>query len=305
MRSDDWRCALVCLAIVVGGCGQVEYSDHRPSQPRSSGAEVAYDAALSPAEEASAKPSGRAASSVKAGRSAGGADRKLVFRAEVDLVVEDFAAFADRLDAALEKVEAFVASSSLSGLPGEPRRGQWRIRVPVAGFKDLVKSIARLGEVHRVHTSSDDVTEEYYDIEARIRNAQHEEARLAKLLEERTASLDAVLSVEREIARVRGEIERLQGRMRVLSELTALSTVELRVDEVRGYSPEQAPTFAVRVGRSFSSSQTTLGRLLQACAVALAMATPWLVFVAVPAAAMALLLRRSRRRAASGLTSHA
>ena len=80
---------------------------------------------------------------------------------------------------------------------------------------------------------------------------------------------------------------------------------ELRVDELRGYSLEQSPSFAVRVGRSFSSSLTALGRLLQACVVALAMSLPWLVFGVVPAAAMALLLRRTRRRAASGFTSRA
>lgn len=228
-------------------------------------------------------------------------NRKLVYRADLDLAVEDFSAFVNGLDAVLDEFEAFVSNSSLAGLPDEPRRGQWQIRVPVDRFKGLVKSLERLGEVHRVRTSSDDVTAEFFDVEARIRNAQNEEARLLKLLDDRTATLDAVLSVEREIARVRGEIEQMQARVRVLSELSSLSTIELRVEELRGYTPEQSPSFAVRLQRSFTSSMTSLGRLLQGAGVAVALSLPWLIFWGVPIAAAVWTLRRARRRRAAVL----
>ena len=228
-------------------------------------------------------------------------NRKLVYRAELDLAVEDFAAFINGLDAVLDKFDAFASNSSLAGLPDEPRRGQWQIRVPVDHFRGLVKSLERLGEVRRVQTSSDDVTAEFFDVEARIRNAQNEEARLLKLLDDRTATLDAVLSVEREIARVRGEIEQMQARVRVLSELSSLSTIELRVEELHGYAPEQSPSFAVRIERSFVSSMTALGRLLQGAGVVIALSLPWLIFWGAPVALAVLLLRRARRRRAAAL----
>lgn len=296
MRPCYWYCALISLAILASGCGRMENSSGDRQSMQTRDAFSAVTAATAPAEDAEEGPAGRLSSSTKTAPAASGVDRKLVFRAEIDLAVEDFNGFARRLDELLQEFEAYVAHSSLAGLPDAPRRGEWRIRVPVAQFKGLRQAIEGVGEVHRIQTSSEDVSEEFFDVEARIRNAQHEEARLVALLEDRAATLEAVLSVEREIARVRGEIERMQGRLRVLGSLSALSTIELRVDELRGYLPEQSPSFAVRLERSFGGSLAALGRLLQSFVMALALAMPWLIFWGLPAALIAVLLRRVRRR---------
>ena len=134
-----------------------------------------------------------------------------------------------------EQHSGYIAKSNVRGRPGSPRSGEWTIRVPVANYEDFLAAARELGETRSVRTDSDDVTAEFYDVEARIRNKKQEEDRLRKHLEDSTGKLEDILHVEREISRVRGEIERMEGRMRVLKDLTSLTTINLRVDEIEDY----------------------------------------------------------------------
>jgi hypothetical protein len=126
----------------------------------------------------------------------------------------------------------------------------------------------------------------------RIRNKQQEEARLLRLLEDRTAKLDDVLSVEREIARVRGEVERAQARLRVLTNLTDMATITVHVQEVFGYQPDTSAGFGQRLTRSVQQSFQSLVGALQAVVIALAVVLPWLVVLAIPAVATVAIVRR-------------
>jgi len=101
------------------------------------------------------------------------------------------------------------------------------------------------------------------------------------LLDEATGKLQDVLNVERELARVREEIERMEGRLRVLDDLTSLTTIELRVQEVRDYVPEETPTYLTRVRRAFSGSVDSLLATAQAVSIAVVALVPWLPVVAV------------------------
>lgn len=223
------------------------------------------------------------------------AKRKIVYRAEVDLVVEQFDPLPEQIEAAVKQHGGFVSASNLTGSPGRPRSGRWTVRVPVDRFSDFLAAVRGLGEVRSINCTSDDVTAEYYDIESRIRNKQQEEERLLKLLADATGKLEEVLAVERELSRVRGEIEQAQGRLRMLKDVTELTTVTVSATEIKNYVPEQAPTYATRVQRVFSASTATLvstGQALFLMAVAL---TPWLP-VPLVLILVVLAIRRWRRR---------
>lgn len=223
-------------------------------------------------------------------------NRKIIYTATVELAVEDFTGTPERVAELVRKYDGYLAGSNLSGETGESRRGTWKIRIPVERFEDFVKSAKGLGEVIRATTDSRDVSEEYYDVEARIRNKTKEEERLLKLLEERPGKLEDVIAIERELSRVREELERMQGRMRVLADLTSLTTVELTIVEIRNYEPPQTPTLATQVRRTWDGSLealTSTGRAALLTAVALA---PWLPLVAVVIAVPVLLARRKLRK---------
>src|SRR3954454_18684487 len=129
----------------------------------------------------------------------------------------------------------------------QQRQATWKVRVPVDRFDTFLAEVGRLGELQKNHLDSQDVTQEYYDIEARIANKQQEEKRLLKHLADSTGKLEDILAVERELTRVRGEIEQMQGRIRYLSNVTAFSTITIRATELIDFTPPIRPTFGTQV----------------------------------------------------------
>jgi hypothetical protein len=157
-----------------------------------------------------------------------------------------------------------------------------------------------LGEARSVRSDSQEVTEEYADLESHIRNKKQEEERLLKHLAESTGNLEQILSVERELSRVRGEVEQMEGRLRVLANLTALATVNLSVEENKDYVPPQAPTYGNRVALAFDDSMSQFTAFGQNLSIAAIYAAPWLgVLVALGLLmllAIKLLVAAFRRR---------
>jgi hypothetical protein len=100
------------------------------------------------------------------------------------------------------------------------------VRVPAASFEQTLQALLDLGDVLQRDVSVRDVTEEFYDLQIRIRNAEVVRTRLEELLK-RAQRIEEALSVERELARVAGEIERMKGRLKLLGELVTFSTITL------------------------------------------------------------------------------
>ena len=152
--------------------------------------------------------------------------------------------------------------------------------------------------VERISVNAQDVTAEWVDVEARLANHRRSEARLQALLAENTATLADVLQVERELARVRGEIESYEGRMRVLSDQVGLATLHLDVRVLAPYEPYVAPTFGEEASRTFTRSLMLLGDALRGGALLAVALVPWLT----PPLLLILLglwMLRSGRRARS------
>ena len=191
--------------------------------------------------------------------------RKIIYNGHVEVAVEDFTGLPDRVLALVKQFDAYVADSNTTGSKGETRRGVWKLRVPVARFEEFFKAAKGLGELVTSGISSRDVSEEYYDVDARIRNKTKEEERLLKLLEERPGKLEDVIAIERELSRVREELERMLGRMRVLADLTTLTTVDLTVVEIKGYQPAESPTLAIRARCALEQSLTALAPGAKTC----------------------------------------
>jgi len=107
------------------------------------------------------------------------------------------------------------------------RRGDF----PRIDLDDLTDGLRPLGRVEFLNVGAEDVSEEFVDLTARTANARRMEERLLELLATRTGKLQDVLSVERELARVREEIERYEGRMRYLKTRASVSTLTIAVHE--------------------------------------------------------------------------
>jgi len=144
----------------------------------------------------------------------------------------------EKVDPAILKVRQLVAqaggyitNSSLSGGKDQIRQASIEIKIPNTKYDEAVGSLSSIGKVETVNSNAQDVGEEFVDVTARVANARRLEERLIDLLARRTGKLDEVLRVERELARVREEIERYEGRLRYLTARVAMSTLTITVHE--------------------------------------------------------------------------
>lgn len=223
------------------------------------------------------------------------ADRKIVYVAELKLITPEFSQIESAIPELVKKHRGYLSDANVDRTSGQRRTGRWVVRVPVEEFDALMNEAAELGVPESRRQNAEDVTEQYIDLEARIANAKGLEVRIVKLLEARAGELKHVIEVERELARVRGEIEQMEGRLRFLANRAALATVTILVREERDYKPPQAPTYLARLGDGWDRSLGALVSLGQDLTIAAVSATPWLMTLGVVVTPVGLLLRRRQR----------
>jgi hypothetical protein len=142
------------------------------------------------------------------------------------------------------RLGGYVANTSLQGGLTQIRSATLTLRIPAARYEEALGGLRPIGDLETVNTSAQDVGEEYVDLNARVQNGRRVESRLVALLATRTGKLDDVLAVERELARVREQIERIEGRLRYLRARAAMSTLTVTVHEsvpLIGYDPSTNP----------------------------------------------------------------
>jgi hypothetical protein len=129
------------------------------------------------------------------------------------------------------RLGGLVANTSVQSGRDELPSATIELRLPASRFDEALDGLAPMGRVESVNVSAQDVGEEFVDVNARLANARRLEERLLSLLATRTGRLADVVSVERELARVREEIERYEGRVRYLRAHVAMSTLAITVHE--------------------------------------------------------------------------
>jgi hypothetical protein len=144
----------------------------------------------------------------------------------------------DSLELAIERARQLalslggsVGNVSMNTGQHQVRGASVELRIPAARFDDAMTGLSPLGKVEQSNATAQDVGEEFVDVTARVANAKRLEQRLINLLATRTGRLEDVLAVERELARVREEIERYEGRLRFLSTRVATSTIVAALHE--------------------------------------------------------------------------
>ena len=201
--------------------------------------------------------------------------RKIIYTGDVHLACENLDTAAKKLESRIKSFGGYVSSGNRSGNRGSIREATWTIRLPADQFDSFINYTVSLGELQSNTRQAQDVSEEFYDVAARLKNKKVEEARLVELLKHATGKLGEILTVEKELTRVREEAEQIEGRLRFLENQTDLSTLTVTIQEVKNFQPEGPPNVTTQVSRSFSSSidamkQLGIGLLLVVVAI-----LPW------------------------------
>jgi hypothetical protein len=129
------------------------------------------------------------------------------------------------------RVGGYIASESVQAGRERLRYARLEIKLPAGRWDEAVGGLPAIGRVLDVQVDAQDVGVEYVDLSARLENARRFEQRMVELLARRTGNLEEVLAVERELARIREQIERHEGRLRHLRTSVAMSTLVVTVQE--------------------------------------------------------------------------
>lgn len=182
------------------------------------------------------------------------ANRKIIYTARLNVVVEDFVDVPKSVRSLVNQHGGFISVSNVGSMQGRSRSGSWTIRIPVDQYQLFLSATGELGQTASLSQNADDVSEEFFDAKARVSNKKKLEERIVKLLEKSDHKIQHVIEVERELGRVREEIECIEGRIRYLTDRTSLTTVHLDIREQRNYVPETAPTFTSRIANAWTAS---------------------------------------------------
>lgn len=196
-----------------------------------------------------------------------------------------------------ESASGFIADSNIS--QEEPPSGTFTLRVPAIRFSEVLDRVGALGKVTGRRVTGQDVTEEFVDLQARIRNLEHHERQLLTFMEKAVKVAD-LLAIEQETTRVRGEIEQLTGRLRFLGNRVEMATVEVALYEKAKQSSGLFWDFSASLQKVRAAFLGTIRQLL-AASERLFVLISALVPLALLAIAGWALIRWLARRSASAV----
>jgi anti-sigma factor RsiW len=159
------------------------------------------------------------------------ANRKLIRNATVELEIVSFDDAVQKITAQANQERGYVATTSSEKQANGKLRGQVIVKVLPENLDRFLQEIRGLGELKNQTLGTEDVTKAYFDTDARLKNARVMEQRLIDMLKTKTGKVSDLLQVEKELARVREEIEKVQGELKYWDSQVQFATVTISLAE--------------------------------------------------------------------------
>ena len=224
-------------------------------------------------------------------------ERLIIRNAWLDLVVPDTEAALDEVNELGDELGGYGVESNLNQYQ-EGLQAYVTLRVPAESLDDALERIRALAtEVRGERVSGQDVTEDYVDLQSRLRYLEATETRLLEFLEE-AEDTEAALAVYENLQQIQADIEQVKGKIQFLEQSAAMATVTLEIipDElaqpiqVGGWHPEGT------LRNAFQTLIRVLQFLVDAAIVILVLVIPVLVVIAIPLVGLFFLIRTIVRR---------
>lgn len=222
-------------------------------------------------------------------------DRKLIRTVSMDAETENY----DELITALEDKLAALGGyteSRQTGTYGKTRRwSQMTLRIPAQKLGEFVSHVTVNANVLSTSETTEDVTLQYVDTEAKITALETEQARLLELLEG-AQSLSEILEIEARLSDVTYELERYASQKRSYDNQVSYATVRLTIEEVQTLTPVEEPTVWERITTGFADSLAGVGTGLTDLFVFLIAGSPYLLVWGIILFVVVTILRKLRRK---------
>lgn len=197
--------------------------------------------------------------------------QKLIHTAYLELKVEEVIRAEERVQAIATQAAGYVSEVNTYQRP-DGKNLRMVIRIPAEELNEVINGLLELGEVETRNISIQDITESYYDLDSRLNTKLEQEQRYLEILAQ-AERVEEVLQVERELERIRVEIESLQGRKRYMDDQVAMSTVTLNLRE------ENPVVLGFSLGDTLRQATMALLGSVESMIILLGGAIPYLVLI--------------------------
>lgn len=223
-------------------------------------------------------------------------DRLIVKTGNLSLVVKDVQKAIDEIAKYTKESQGFVVSSSVNKY-STSLDGNITVRVPATTFEKSLNDFKAMGEVSSENSYGDDITEEYIDLEARLKNLKATEEQFLAILKQ-AVKIEDVLAVQRELSYTRSEIERIEAQVKYLSQSAQLSTITIYLSTDPSTLPvldDQESWKPWAIAKSAARSLVELGQTIVNGLIWLAVYIPALALLALMAWGIVRLVKKWRR----------
>ena len=230
---------------------------------------------------------------------------KIIYSSNVRVETTDFDGTLAALDQLVNEYGGWVESSSINGTNyAERSRGavsrrsaSYTLRIPSERFQELMGSLSSLGNIPYSHVYTENVTAQYYDVQARLTAYTAQEQRLLEMMEI-AETVEDVIMLEDRLTEVRYQIEALQSTLNNWDRQVSFSSVYLDISEVQEYSPEPQvqPSYGQQLKAALQEGFHDAGAFFKGLLLFLTGALPTLLVLAVLTVVVVLLVKRGRKK---------
>ena len=231
---------------------------------------------------------------------------KIIYSGDATVETTEFDKSIADLEAMIEREGGFIQSSSVNGSNyydsargyTSRRSASYTVRVPSGKFSDIMSRLSTFGNVPYTYTYTENVTAQYYDVQARLQALQAQETRLVEMMKI-AETVEDIITIEDKLTDVRYRIDSLQSSLNNWDRRVAYSTLNITVKEVQVYTPEKLTkiSYGEELWRAFTDALRNAGQFFKDLLVFLVSAIPTLVILA----ALFLLFRPLLRKLFSGV----
>jgi hypothetical protein len=159
------------------------------------------------------------------------ANRKLIRNAKIELEITRFDDAVEKITAFANEERGYIATSGSQKQANGKLRGEVVVKVLPENLDRFLRKVRGLGELKNQTIGTEDVTKAYFDTDSRLKNARVMEQRLIDMLKAKTGKVSDLLQVEKELGRVREEIEKMQGELKYWDSQVQFATVTIALAE--------------------------------------------------------------------------
>ena len=214
---------------------------------------------------------------------------KIIYSADATLETTDFDATVNGVLELVEKNGGWVESSSVNGANyysisrgnSYNRSAYYTLRIPGDKFQTLMNSLSTLGNVPYTHVYTENVTAQYYDTQARLTAYEAQEQRLVEMMD-KANTVEEIVIIEDKLTELRYRIDSLQTSLNNWDRRVNYSTLNLSVEEVRQYTPDEGKiSYGQELWRAFTDAIEGVGEFFKNALVFIVSALPALVIILV------------------------